>query len=116
MRNFATPMNAAGGASAGGSAAPKNGELEVAPAVQKASGMVTIDPSQTPFGTTPPGLFRLAFNDDKVGISGDQMVFFKSRLKELLPGIGDTIDGIPADPSQIIGDVARIVWLALRAL
>jgi hypothetical protein len=106
-------MNAAGVA-AGGGAAPKNGELEVALAAQKVSGKITIDPSQTPFGTTPPGLFGLAFNDDKVGISGDQMEFFKARLKELLPEIADTIDTIPADPSQIIGDVARIVWLALR--
>jgi hypothetical protein len=116
MRNFDTPMSATGGASAGGGASPKTGELEVALAVQKTSAMVTLDLSQTPFGTTPPGLFGLAFNDNSVGISADQMEFFKARLKELLPEIADTIDGIPAEPSQIIGDVARIVWLALRSV
>ena len=32
-----------------------------------------------------------------------------------LPEIGATIDGIAEDASQIIGDVARIVWLAEEA-
>jgi hypothetical protein len=117
MKNFDTPMGAAGGAPAGGGAAPvKNGELEVALSVARVSALVKVDPSQTPFRTTPPGLFGLAFNDNQVGISDDQMAFFKARLEELLPEIGDTIDGIPQDASQIIADVARIVWLALRAL
>ena len=121
MRNFDTPMGAVGGASAGGGAAPagpakKNGQLEVALAVKRVSDLITVDPSQTPFRTTPPNLFQLAFNDNKVGISDDEMEFFKARLKELLPEVSDTIDGIPADPSQIIGDVAQIVWLAEEAL
>jgi hypothetical protein len=116
MKNFDTPMGAAGGAAGGGGAAPtKNGQLEVALSVQAVSGLVKVDPSQMPFTTTPDGLFLLAFNDNKVGISDDQMAFFKATLKGFLPEIGEKIDGIAEDASQIIGDVAEIVWLAEEA-
>jgi hypothetical protein len=99
-----------------GGGKPEDGQLQVALAVARVSSLVTVDPSQTPFRTTPDGLFLLAFNDNKVGISDDQMAFFKARLKEFLPEIGATIDGIPEDAAQIVGDVARIVWLAKEAL
>ena len=107
---------AAGGAAAGGVPGPKSGQLEVALSVARASSIVSVDSSQAPFQTTPPGLFLLAFNVAKVGISDEQMAFFKARLKQFLPETGATIDCIPEDASQIIGDVARIVWLALAAL
>jgi hypothetical protein len=99
-----------------GGGKPEDGQLQVALAVAKVSRLVTVDASQPPFRTTPPDLFVLAFNDDKVGIGDEEMAFFKARLKQFLPEIGATIDGIPEDASQIIGDVARIVWLALAAL
>jgi hypothetical protein len=95
-----------------GGGKPEDGLLQVALAVAQVSCLVTVDPSQRPFRTTPADLFLLAFNDSKVGISDEQMAFFKARLKQFLPEIGATIDGIPEDASQIVGHVARIVWLA----
>lgn len=99
-----------------GGGKPEHGQLQVALAVSLVSSLVQVDVSQTPFRTTPAGLFLLAFNDNSVGISDEQMAFFKARLKELLPEIGVTIDGIAEDASQIVGDVARVVWLAEEAL
>jgi hypothetical protein len=117
MRNFDTPMNAAGGAPAGGGAAPvTDGRLEVALSVARVSRLVQVDASQTPTQLTPPDLFLLAFNDNTVGISDEQMKVFKNTLKGFLPKIGAKIDGIAEDASQIVGDVADIVWLALQAL
>jgi hypothetical protein len=116
MRNFDTPMSAPGVADAGGGSGPKDGQLQVALSVARVSALVTVDATQTPFTTTPADLFLLAFNDNKVGISDEQMAFFKARLKQLLPEIGATIDRIPEDASQIIGDVGQIVLLAEQSL
>jgi|SRR5580658_4556926 hypothetical protein len=116
MRNFDTPMIGAGGAAAGGGAGPKDGRLEIALSAARVSRLVQVDASQTPPQLTPPDLFLLAFNDARVGISDDQMVFFKVALKGFLPEIGTTIDGIAEDASQTISAVARIVWLAEQAL
>jgi hypothetical protein len=118
MKQFDTPMNSNFGEGGGGaSPAPaKDGQLQVALAVERVSALVKVDPKQVPFQTVPDGLFLLTFNDEKVGISDDQMVLFKARLKELLPEIGDTIDGIAEDASQKIGAVGHIVMLAEEAL
>lgn len=117
MKNFDTLRNAAGEAGGGGAgvAPARDGQLQVALAVARVSALVTVDVSQTPFRTVPVGLFLRAFNDPQVGMADEQMVFFKARLKEFLPEIGPAIDGIAEDASQIIGDVARIVWLAEQA-
>ncbi len=94
---------------------PKDGRLEVALSVAKVSALVTVDPLKSSH-TIPQGLFLCAFNDKKVGITDEQMAFFKSRLKGFLPEIAPTIDAIHEDSSQIIEDVARIVWLAEQGL
>ena len=116
MRNFDTPMGAAGAAAAGGGAGPKDGRLEVALSVARVSRLVQVDASQAPPQLTPPDLFLLAFNDNTIGVSDEQMSFFKAALKGFLPEIGATIDGIAEDASQKISAVARIVWLAEQAL
>jgi hypothetical protein len=119
MKRFDVLMGTAGnaGGGAGAAAAPgRDGQLEVALSVARVSALVQVDASQTPFRTTPNGLFLRAFNDNQVGISDEQMAFFKARLKEFLPEIGATVDGIAEDASQIIGDVARIVRLAEAGL
>jgi len=94
-------------------ALPKDGSLEVALAIQKASQLVTVDPTQDPFMTKPADLFLLAFDHEKVGINDAQMVFFKAALTNFLPEIAVTIAAIPEDASQVIGDVRRRVRLAL---
>lgn len=117
MRQFGVLMNAGVAAGGGaGQALRKDGQLEVALSVKRVSSLVEVDASQTPFSTTPPGLFLLAFNDQRVGISDEQIAFFKTRLKELLPEIGATVDGIAEDAPQQIGSVAHIVLLAEEAL
>ena len=90
--------------------------LQLALSVARVSALVQVDASKTPFQTVPDGLFLRAFNDNRVGISDEQMAFFKARLKDFLPEVGSTIDGIAEDSSQFIGDVARLVWLAEEAI
>jgi hypothetical protein len=117
MKQFDTPMNSIPGGGGGASAAPaRDGQLQVALAVKRVSQLVQVDPTQTPFATVPDGLFLLTFDDPKVGISDQQMAFFKTALKGMLPEIGATIDAIAEDASQIIGGVGRIVMLAEAAL
>jgi len=117
MKQFDTPMNSIPGGGGGASAAPaRDGQLQVALAVAGVSKLVTVDPTQKPFGTDPDGLFLLTFNDPKVGISDLQMPFFKSILKVLLPEIADDIDKIAEKASQKIDDVANIVLVAEEAL
>ena len=93
---------------------PTDGSLEVCEAIAAVSGLVTIV-SAEPLKVNPLRLFLLPFNDEKVGISDDQMRVFKARLKALLPSIPSAIDGIAEDSSQIVGDVHQIVLLALNA-
>jgi hypothetical protein len=117
MKNHDRPMNIAGTAAGGGGSAPaRTGQLEVALAVARVSALVTVDPSQTPFKTVPAGLFLRTFGDAKIGITDEQMIFFKARLKALLPEIGATVDGIAEDATQTIGAVAQIVALAEASL
>ena len=118
MKNFDTLRNVAGEAGGGGAgvAPARDGQLQVALAVERVSALVTVDATKTPFDTVPDLLFLRPFNDPKVGISDEQMAFFKARLKEFLPEIAATIDGIAEDATQKISAVARIVWLAEQAL
>jgi hypothetical protein len=91
------------------------GALKVALAIQSVSSLVHVESTQPLIKTVPGDLFSLTFNDVKVGISNEQMSFFKVHLQQLLPQIAGTIAGIPEKASLRIEDVADFVSEALAA-
>src|SRR6266567_8562370 len=92
---------------------PDDGRLQVALAIAATTNLVTVDTTTTPFETDPNDLFDRTFNDQKVGLSDDQMAVFKANLTVLLPSIASDIDQIPENAALPIEKVARFVKLAL---
>jgi hypothetical protein len=92
-----------------------DGSTQVVIAIASVTSLVTIDLTQHPPRITPPNLGTLAFNDNAVGISDDQMPMFKASLKVLLPTIASDIDQIPNIAAQVIGKVGEFVQLSLMS-
>ena len=92
---------------------PDDGRLQVALAIAATTNLVTVDSTTTPFETDPNDLFDRTFNDQKVGLSDDQMAVFKANLTVLLPSIASDIDQIPENAALPIDKVAKFVKLAL---
>jgi len=96
----------------------------VAQAIALTNDRVKVDWILDPFTTEPADLFDLRFNDERVGITDEDMVVFKNHLKQLLPltedpvdieRIKESIDRIKEDSSLLIGDVAELVRQAWSA-
>jgi hypothetical protein len=97
------------------SIAPKDGRLELALAIAATTKLVIVDPTTTPFTTTPDDLFDLTFVDAAVGIDDDQMPVLKASLSVLLADISDDISEIPENAALPIEKVAEFVRLSLLA-
>lgn len=83
-------------------------------AIAMTTDRVKVDKTKEPFKTSPANLFNLRFNDERVGITDEQMKLFKKRLKKRLSIIGKDVDSIPNDASQRIRAVAETMLKALR--
>lgn len=87
-------------------------ELRVALAIASVTDLVKV--TVEPPSVEPPDLFALTFNDHRVGVSNEQMSFFKANLKLALPEAATEIDGIKEDARLNIGEVTDFVRAALQ--
>jgi hypothetical protein len=94
-----------------------DGRLEIAEAIAATTTKVSVDPTTSPFSTTPDNLFDLTFNDPNVGIDDENlMAVFKAFLERRLPTIAQSIESkVPANPNLDIDLVAQFVFAALGA-
>ena len=86
-----------------------NVELIIALIIRDLSDLVQMSDS----GITPDDLFSRTFNDPKVGLSNEQMPFFKANLAAALPQAAQDIARIDENAALSIGEVADLVRASL---
>jgi hypothetical protein len=92
---------------------PVNVELIIALVLQDLTDLVNVDESANPPTVSPDDLFTLTFDDPKVGLSNEQMPFFKTNLAAALPEAAEDIALIDDNASLQISQVDDLVRASL---